>query len=284
MRRFKLDEVGYWSEIKLAIVKEYASAYSVIMAAQRRDRIKDLLHIYIDGFAGAGLHIRKATNQFIPGSPLNALLVDPPFCEYHLVDLDTGKADSLRRLAGDRLNIDVFVYDGDCNDVLMNDVFPRARYEDYRRALCILDPYGLHLDWKIIQAAGKLGTVDLFLNFPVMDMNMNVLWRQPERVDPKQAERLTRFWGDDTWRQAAYTMDQNLFGYEEKTGNDEFARAFQRRLRDTAGFKNVIEPLPMRNDQGATVYYLFFASPNATGNKIAKSIFDKYRDRNTQHG
>jgi hypothetical protein len=31
----KYDEIGYWSEIKLDIVKEYAQAYSTIMSAQR---------------------------------------------------------------------------------------------------------------------------------------------------------------------------------------------------------------------------------------------------------
>jgi hypothetical protein len=28
------DEIGYWSEVKLDIVKKYASAYSTIMAKQ----------------------------------------------------------------------------------------------------------------------------------------------------------------------------------------------------------------------------------------------------------
>jgi hypothetical protein len=29
------DEIGIWSEVKLAIIKEYASAYATIMEAQR---------------------------------------------------------------------------------------------------------------------------------------------------------------------------------------------------------------------------------------------------------
>ena len=29
------DEIGYWSEIKLDIVREYAVAYSTILSAQR---------------------------------------------------------------------------------------------------------------------------------------------------------------------------------------------------------------------------------------------------------
>ncbi len=32
---FPFDEIGLWSEIKLEIVKEYATAYSRILAAQQ---------------------------------------------------------------------------------------------------------------------------------------------------------------------------------------------------------------------------------------------------------
>jgi hypothetical protein len=33
------DEIGYWSELKLDIVRDYASAYSRIMAAQRNPEL-----------------------------------------------------------------------------------------------------------------------------------------------------------------------------------------------------------------------------------------------------
>lgn len=59
----KLDEIGYWSEIKLDIIREYAAAYSRILTAQKSPT---LYHIYIDAFAGAGLHVSKSTGEFIP--------------------------------------------------------------------------------------------------------------------------------------------------------------------------------------------------------------------------
>ena len=65
MAKLKLDEIGYWSEIKLDIIKKYAAAYSKIMNNQ--PYIKR--YQYIEGFAGAGIHISKNTNEFIAGSP-----------------------------------------------------------------------------------------------------------------------------------------------------------------------------------------------------------------------
>jgi len=204
--------------------------------------------------------------------------VEPPFNEFHFIDLDGDKTDALQQLAEGRQ--DVHVHKGDCNGILLDSVFPRANYEDYRRALCLLDPYGLHLDWRVIQTAGRMRSVEIFLNFPVMDMNRNVLWHDAARVDKEQIERMDAFWGDGSWRTAAYTRTPGLFeDIEEKAGNEIIAEAFRQRLIQVAGFACVPEPMPMRNAKGAVVYYLFFASPNKTGAKIVTAIFNKYRNR-----
>lgn len=270
----KFDEIGYWSELKLDILKEYAQAYSTILAAQKNPPLE---HVYIDAFAGSGVHLSKGQRDFVPGSPLNALMVRPPFREYHLVDIIPEKVANLKELVGPRG--DVYIYEGDCNDILLNKVFPRVNYKNYRRGLCLLDPYGLDVDWKVISSAGEMKTLDLFLNFPVMDMNRNVLWRNPERVEESQRERMTAFWGDDSWKLVAYRTDTSLFEEPEKQSNESIAEAFRARLRKVAGFARVPPPLPMRNSNGATVYYLFFASQKETAEHIVLDIFEKYRNR-----
>jgi len=92
---------------------------------------------------------------------------------------------------------------------------------------------------------------------------------------------MTAFWGDESWRQAAYDTTGNLFGYEEKTSNKEIVQAFRKRLKKIAGFKYVPEPVPMRNSKGATVYYLFFASQKPVSENIVIDIFNKYRNKGT---
>jgi three-Cys-motif partner protein len=273
-RRVKFDEIGYWSEIKLDIVKDYASAYSRILAAQRKPALH---HVYIDAFAGAGVHISKATGEYISGSPINALLVQPPFRDYHLIDIDRRKVALLRELTKERR--DVHIHEGDCNRILLEEVLPNVRYENYRRGLCLLDPYGLQLDWTVIDAAGKMWSIDMFLNFPVADINRNVLWRYPEGVDAADLRRMNEFWGDDSWRQIAYTTKRDLFGHLEKEENEVIAEGFRQRLLTVAGFKHAPEPLPMRNTKGATVYYLFFASHKPAAENIIIDIFNKYRQR-----
>jgi three-Cys-motif partner protein len=273
-RKRQFDEIGYWSELKLEILQNYAVAYSTILAAQKHP---PLHHAYIDAFAGSGVHISKRTGEFVKGSPLNALAVKPPFRAYHLIDIDSERIGILMKFVGMRQ--DVHLYEGDCNEILLEKVFPLVQYNEYRRGLCILDPYGLHLEWEVIQAAGRMKSIDLFVNFPVADMNRNVLWRSPEKVEDLQAARMDSYWGDASWRDIAYSTERNLFGLPEKEPNEVVAEAFRQRLVRVAGFERVAHPLPMRNSKGAIIYYLFFASQKGTAEHVVTDIFNRYRAR-----
>lgn len=124
------DVIGPWSEVKLDILREYASPYSRIVAAN------GFLHLYIDAYAAGGEHISRMTNEIVPGSPLIALSTEPPFREYHFIDADPVRVDQLRRRTTDRS--DVHVHAGDCNEILLRDVFPRARYEDVGPCACLI--------------------------------------------------------------------------------------------------------------------------------------------------
>ena len=277
----ELDVIGPWSEVKLDILREYAAPYSKIVTA------RGFYHLYIEGFAGPGSHLSRKSGEIVPGSPLNALSTDPPFNEYHFIDKDPTRVGQLQSHVGNRTN--VYVYAGDCNEILLQKVFPRVRYEEYRRALCVLDPFNIDLSWEVVAAAGRMQSVEIFLNFMVMDMNMNVLLSNPGKADPKQVHRMTRFWGDESWRRVAYrdNPQHKLFGDafagsdKVKVGdaNEKIAEAYRRRLIEVSGFSFAPIPLRFPNRKGNTIYYLFFASPNVTANKIVQGIFDKYRQR-----
>lgn len=271
------DEIGIWSEVKLAIIKEYAAAYSRILNATRRESIRSLQWLYIDAFAGPGFHLSKATGELVDGSPLIALKTTPPFSEYHFIDSDPRRAKQLKGMAGERT--DVHVYSEDCNDILLQKIFPRAQYSDYRRALCLLDPYNIDLRWEVIETSGQMGSVEVFLNFMIMDVNRNAARRDPDSFVQSKIDQLTRLWGDETWRDAAYDRSGNLFGNPEKVPNSRFEAAWRERLKKKAGFKFVSEPLPMKTKTNAVIYYLYFASQKPVAAGIVDEIFDKYRKR-----
>lgn len=268
------DQIGIWSEIKIKIVEKYASAYSRILALQK-EKGRNFYYVYIDGFAGSGQNISRATGEIIFGSPLAVLQVEPKFSEYHFVDLKRRKVDQLRKLVSGYKN--VHVHEGDCNDILLKDVLPTIRYDRFQRGLCLLDPYGMHLRWEIIQLAGHSKSIEIFLNFPIGDMNRNVFRRNQSSVNPKDIERLNTYWGDESWKDVVYRRDGNLFGWPEKVRNEEIVEGFRKRLINVAKFKHVPKPIPMKNSKGSTIYNLFFASNHDLGGKIADSILKKYK-------
>jgi three-Cys-motif partner protein len=270
----KFDRIGYWSELKLEIIEKYGAAYTKAFA-----NAGNLKKYYIDAFSGPGVHVSKTTKARIEGSPARALKISPPFDAFYFIDLNAGKADHLRAICGDRS--DVHIHTGDCNKYLTSQLLPTIHYRKFNRALCVLDPYGLDLDWDVILHAGQSGAIDMFLNFPVMDMNRNAIWRDPDKAPAGGIDRMNKYWGDDSWRNAAYAEPRqgNFFGPElVKQGNEVIVAAFRERLKKVAGFTHVPDPLPMRNSKNAVVYYLFFASPKDVAQKIINDIFRPYEE------
>lgn len=271
--KVRLDAIGHWSVAKLEILQKYIKPYSKIIRDHR-------LHaIYVDAFAGPGLHSRKDDGELIKGSPLRALEVEPPFEEYYFIDWNAEKAKYLEESTSDRDN--VHVYHGDCNRVLISDVFPRILYSEYKRGLCFLDPYGLQLDWEVVVKAGDQRSLEVMINFPILDINRTVIRDHSNKIPPNYELRMNRFWGDDSWRKLIYESGGDLFDqdieYRIGYAHDVLPAAFCKRLRDLAGFKYTAVPLPMADDAGHILYFLIFASHNRTGRDIVNDIFSKYR-------
>ena len=269
-----IDEVGPWTEIKVEIVEAFAKAFATITTAKGREYFKP---VYMDGFAGGGRLLSEATGEIVAGTPLRIVDVQPPFDEYHFIEKDPRKVVALRELLGTRRG--VTIHEGDSNEILLGEVLPTMTFESYRKGLLFLDPYGLDIDWRVVEAAGRSQCVDLLLNFPIMDMNMNVLKSNPDRVSAEQAARMNRFWGDESWRTECYEDQAGLFEIfrSKKPGNEAAVRAYQRRLKDVAGFQHVSTALEMRNQEGAILYYLIGASQKPVAVKIINDVFRRRR-------
>ena len=277
----KLDKIGLWSEIKLDIIKEYAAAFTTVMKNQSWCRGC----VYIDAFAGAGIHISKKTGEFVQGSPLNAIEIQNPFTEYYFIDTSKEKTEALESLTREKPNIKI--YREDSNETLVKKIFPSLPYESRKRALCVMDPYGLHLHWETIFQAAQLKTIEIFLNFPLMDMNRNVLHEDLTRADPDQIERMNRFCGSEEWqdilyeeaKQMGFLRDPNeTYRIKVVNSNIKLGDWFKKeRLEKTAGFRFVPKPILMRNSKGGPLFFLFFGTHNQTGGRIANYIFNKYR-------
>ena len=144
--------------------------------------------------------------------------------------------------------------------------------------MCLLDPYGLSVDYALLEKIAGMKTIEIFFNFMLVGANRNVLWNiDPAKISPARAAMMTRVWGHDRWRDELYDREPGLFGdMRTKVSNERVIESYRKRLLQ-AGFKHVPIPIAMKNRVNAPVYYLFFASQNETGASIVEQIFNKYR-------
>jgi three-Cys-motif partner protein len=175
----------------------------------------------------------------------------------------------------------VHFHSGDCNTILVDKVFPLIDYRQYRRALCFLDPYGLDVRWGVLEAAGQQGTIDLLLNFSIMNLNRNALPASRNALTDVHRERMELAWGAG-WEEELYapTPEPDLFEEQyEKIEQERIVTAYGNRLVHLAGFKFCSEPILFVNSKNAPLYYLLFASPNQKAAKnISSYLVKKYRN------
>jgi three-Cys-motif partner protein len=252
---------------------------------------------YLDGFAGSGRRYGRAgdaahgvftdfqgdeTTAFYRGSAYRALDAGRPFDKYIFIERSADFAAELQMLVEQfpARKGSVRIIRDDANAVI-----PKwcSELGSMERALVFLDPYGMQVDWTTVQAIAATEKIDLLVLVPLGQAINRVLTTKGQ--PPEQwAGALTRFFGDDGWRNHFYTSREvtTLFGAEESeikdTDFDGITKYFVEKL-GTIFSKVLDEPLVLRNTVGVPIYLLCFAASNPKGAptaiKIAKSIVGK---------
>ncbi len=200
------------------------------------------------------------------------LAITPSFTAFHFVEQDPKKATSLRQLSSGAPSRNIHVYEGDSNEILPSVILPQIRWDQYARALVFLDPYGLHLSWRTLEAAGKNRCIDALIHFPTADVVRNLLRKDRAGVTDESAQRMSELWGSESWRRVAYVERRDLFGNVDETATiGPVLAAFRDRLRD-AGFTVSTKAYPLRNSTNGIVYHLLLAAHSELAERIATSI------------
>lgn len=278
---------GNWTEDKLLRLKKYLSAYTTIFTAN--ERASYLTTIYVDAFAGTGQRASSSQGSLAPmlpllfdtdaeelkkGSAVLALENDPPFDRFLFIERKADFArqlDELRECFPERAP-KIEIRHGEANQRLQQ----WAAETDWRihRAVVFLDPYGMEVEWATIEALAKTRAVDLWILFPLGQAVIRLLTRQPP--DGPWADRLTRFFGTDEWRNAFYKPSPQylLFSNEHTLERDADFEVIGEFFRDRllTLFPGVSRTHPLRNSKGVPIYLLCLAAANAKGAPTAIKI------------
>lgn len=284
---------GHWTEQKLEALKRYLHAYRLIF--DQNEKARYFKTIYIDAFAGTGE--RKIGDEscedsllfgteelpelesYKKGSARIALDLASPFDEYIFIDK---REDHARQLSAtiqnkySHLASRCTVVHGD-GPAFMAEL---CRSRDWKkcRAVVFLDPYGMNVEWSLLQLIGATKAIDLWFLFPLGTGANRLLKR--DAVPPKGfSDKLTRIFGTDDWQAAFYKRSPQMGLFAEDANVikdasfDQIGAYLIERLRTIfTGVAPATKALV--NSRNNPMYLLCFAAGNPVGAKTAVKIAD----------
>jgi three-Cys-motif partner protein len=251
------------------------------MNKQKQTWLRD--YYYIDAFSGSVRPRAKDEERYINGSPIRALQTEPKFDGYWFVDVNPQRVERVEKLREDFPNQIIQTYQGNCNDILCNEIIPKIPYSSKKRAFVFLDPYGLQVDWKTVRELADTKTCDIFVNFSIMAVTR--LLPRDQNPDPEFVKQIDQVMGNTEWITQIYrespATQLSLFSNlaeptlsREKIDPDWLARLYTEQLSSL--FPHVSRPVLMRNSTNSVLYALCLASHNPNAIKITNDIFKRH--------
>ncbi len=280
---------GEWTQEKLSRLEKYLKAYTTIFKSNRQARY--FTTSYVDAFAGTGSRQvpegRKTADtamlfdlddadarSFQQGSANIALNTEPGFDHYIFIEANRPFAGELETLKSRFPEKSIRVESRDANSYLQD----WCRKTDWRRnrAVVFLDPYGMEVEWPTMAAIASTEAIDVWILFPLGQAVNRLLTKKHEPPKP-WAERLTKFFGTEDWRNEFYkpSGQLSLLGdaedVERNASFDSIGEFFLNRLDEI--FEGVSRcPLWLRNSKDIPIYLLCFAAANPKGATTAIRI------------
>ncbi len=289
---------GQWTEEKLDTFEKYVKAYLTIMNAYR-DKFNWQL-VYVDGFAGSGSRNESNTeapsellldlfkNEDIEESEINTykgaaervLSIDMRgFDFYYFIDKDEESSNRLKQHLAHLIKGKKVQFRSDDANTEVKKLASAMKKNSKYRALVLLDPFGMQVNWDTIVALEGTKT-DLWILVPTGVIVNRLLVRKGE---PLHIERLTSFFGknEEFLKQYFYSrvQEQTLFGEVERIEKvkkpiQKIAELYVQQLQGI--FKYVTpEPLVLYNSRHTPIFHFVCASNNETAIKIASQIIKK---------
>ncbi|MGN6183958.1 MAG: three-Cys-motif partner protein TcmP [Thermoanaerobaculia bacterium] len=279
---------GDWTTKKLNALSRYLAAYTTALKNQ------SFSLSYIDAFAGTGTRKQRDpadenkmtplfpdlaeadSKRLLDGSARLALQVEPRFTRYIFIDQDRVHCASLERLKADFSDkaAAINVTCGDANHEIQR-ICSTTQWSS-NRAVLFLDPYGMQVEWKTIEAVAATKAIDMWLLFP-LGMGVNRVLKRDGNIPDSWRSRLNLLLGTEEWEQEFYRVEKTptLFGEDEewvtKASMQVIGGFFNRQLKTI--FAGVADrPGVLRNLRGSPLYLFCFAAANPHGAPIALKI------------
>ncbi len=286
---------GDWTTAKLEVLARYLKSYTTALK-DKPSKQHPFRKAYIDAFAGTGYRearqegddpnagsqtllfpdlAKEEPQALLEGSARFALKTEPPFDEYTFIEQSPKRCAQLESLKGEfpHLASAIGIRQGDANAEIQKIC---AQDWSSHRAVLFLDPCGMQVEWKTIEAVARTKAIDLWVLFP-LGIGVNRLLTRSGNIPLSWRRRLDTLLGTEDWYEEFYRIEQTptILGVPEehvvKATTETIGRYFVERLQ--IAFAGVAkEPKVLRNSANCPLYLLCFAVGNPRGAPIALRI------------
>lgn len=268
---------GGWTRQKLALLTAYLDAYTTAL------KNREFSLVYIDAFAGSGDISLVKNDQdaegFIDGSARLAIdISEKPFDRLIFVDSNPENVGHLQVLKNHHPGRDIRIERADANNFLL-DLLRDARSWRGWRGVLFLDPFATELEWATVEVIASAEFLDTWILFPTSAITRILpLEKRPDDVNPQWAQRLTRIYGGEEWRELyrpnpQYSMFEET-GVQRESGEEELSRIYQRKLNTLFGQRYMDETKLFLNSKNSPLFEFIFCvgSPSPAAIRLAKDI------------
>lgn len=248
------QSVGAWARLKHDRLRSYLEATRAVRARFIQPIGKGGA-AFVDLFSGPGRVRVRDSNSTEPGSALIAYEHESaPFSRLIFCDLEPDNVNALAaRTAGDDR---VRLIEGDCNERI-NDIIAQIPPDGLN--LAFFDPFGAKVfHWDTIARLGRVKRMDLLIHFPTNTIKRNI---DNPKV-PRFKETIDRMLGNQNWRSQVHDAKDVV----------KLIDLLREQLAGLGYDGEMVNTLPVTNDQGGLLYHLLFASKDRRGTAIWKSI------------
>ncbi len=267
---------GYWTQLKLSMLRDYLSRFSVASKALPE-------RIYLDAFAGEGDGRDRLTGEEFHGSARIALDIGDGsgFTRFRYFELEPKAAELEAALRADYPDRDIKVYSGDCN-ITIPQALAELRELNWAPAFAFVDPDGMEVAWETLAALAdhKRGyrsassvkpeyKVEIWMLFPSAGI-MRTLALDAETLPDRDVTRATRLFGTQQWR-PIYEVRRSD-GMSAKQAREEYVNLMRWRLEQDLGYRYT-HPFELCNTTGAPLYHMILATDNDVGTRIMSAIY-----------
>ena len=142
-----------------------------------------------------------------------------------------------------------------------------------------LDPFATSVEFSTIERIARFNALDTWILFPVSAIaRIMPISKNPNDISDKWADRLTRIYGDESWRDLYSISPQQplpLFGDElqqRDSGVDGIVKIYKDKLQSLFGQRFMERSKTFTTSRNSPLFEFMFCAGNPKGATIAKRI------------